>query len=359
MSYKSLTIYYNSGTGNSRRVANWVAETAKSKNLQATVSPYEVSKPKEEIVDGSDNLIALVMPTHAFTAPWSMIKFACRLPRIKSTAAIALATRAGWKLGPFFLPGLSGTNTYLVSLLLWLKGYKPKGIFCVDMPSNWIAFHWGLAPKNVAHIITEAKPKVEKFAGNILEEKTHWLSPNNIYELIFGLALSLISFMYLILGRLYLTKIFFASNKCNFCGICVKNCPTGALRFPSGEKKLPFWTFHCESCMRCMAFCPEKAIGASHSWLIALIFLVSGSTAAYFFARVGRLIPGLDSVYNSGSKTYINFLYTYCVIFLSYYLFYLLLKIPFINKFFQYTTFTSLWRHYREPGTKVGDFFQA
>ena len=31
-----------------------------------------------------------------------------------------------------------------------------------------------------------------------------------------------------------------------------------------GSKSRPYWTFACESCMRCMGYCPNKAVEVSH-----------------------------------------------------------------------------------------------
>ncbi|MBW1815229.1 MAG: hypothetical protein JRJ39_16720 [Deltaproteobacteria bacterium] len=59
--------------------------------------------------DLKTSLLGLVFPTHGFTAPWHMIKFTCRLPRVKKTSAFCTATRAGLKIGKVFTPGISGT----------------------------------------------------------------------------------------------------------------------------------------------------------------------------------------------------------------------------------------------------------
>ena len=49
------------------------------------------------------------------------------------------------------------------------------------------------------------------------------------------------------------------------CGLCVENCPNGALRLWGSDPARPYWTYSCESCMRCMGYCPEQAVEAGHS----------------------------------------------------------------------------------------------
>ncbi len=141
--YKKSTIYYFTGTGNSYRVASWMGETATTQGINSCVASISGARPAEEIENGSENLLGLVFPTHGFTAPWHVIHFALRLPRRRGTHAFVTPTRAGTKIIGF-LPGMEGTAGYLIALILLLKGYILQGVQAVDMPSNWMALHWGL-----------------------------------------------------------------------------------------------------------------------------------------------------------------------------------------------------------------------
>lgn len=126
MPYQTATIYFMSGTGNSFRAATWLAEAAQEQGILAQVVPIGSGRPAEEIKEGAEHLVGLVMPTHGFTTPWQMLRFALRLPRRRGTHALVLPTRAGTKFGQVFLPGLEGTAGYLPALILALKGYRPQ-----------------------------------------------------------------------------------------------------------------------------------------------------------------------------------------------------------------------------------------
>lgn len=352
MPYNKVAFYYMSGTGNSFRAATWMARVTEKAGAEVSLVTIERACPEQEIGQGSESLLALVMPTHGFIAPWHMVSFACRLPRRKNTHAVCLATRAGWKIGPLFMPGISGSGTFLIALILALKGYSVRGVMSLDMPSNWIAFHWGLHPDNVRAIVGRAEPAAARFMRRIMAGGRVWATVNNLYEALWGIILLLISILYLIIGRFILAKTLFASNRCNGCGICAENCPVGAIKMRGKENKRPYWRYNCESCMRCMAFCPERAIEGGHSWALILYYILSVPAAAWLLAVLVPYCSALDSHWVSDL---LSLLYIYPAVFISYYIFYWLTWVPAINALFACTTFTRIYRRYHEPDTEVKD----
>ena len=124
MTYRQATIYFHTGTGNSYRVAAWMAAAAGETGAVVTLRPVESARPALEIGADETALLGLVMPTHGFIAPWAMLRFVLRMPPRRNVHAVAVATRAGLKAGPLFVPGLEGTAAYLVALILASKGYR-------------------------------------------------------------------------------------------------------------------------------------------------------------------------------------------------------------------------------------------
>jgi ferredoxin len=352
MPYKHAVIYYWSGTGNSYRVSRWMGKIAGENGLTTKVVSIDEGRTPEMT---DHELVGVVFPTHGFTAPWHILKFVWRLPRTDATHAFCVATRAGLKFGRLFIPGISGTATFITALILHLKGYHVRGTMSVDMPSNWYSLHPIQCPESHGAIAGRAEQKVAGFMERILSNHKVWLTFNNLYEIIFGLLLSLISTGYLFVGRFFLAKLFFANRDCNGCGICSSSCSVNAIKMTGKDNLRPFWKYNCESCMRCAAFCPHNAIEAGHSWGVVLYFISAVPVAAYLFSWLDVYVPGAKGLEGHWAGDILNLIYYYPAIFISYAVFHGLLRIPAINWFFTHTTMTHFWGRYREPGTNLKD----
>ncbi len=343
------------GTGNSFRAASWMRETAEKHGTAAHVIPFEEGRVEEEIKDEAVNLMGIVFPTHGFTAPWEIIRFACRLPRKKNTHAFVVPTRGGIKIGKYCLPGGELSAAYLIALILFLKGYKLRGIMGLDMPLNWMTLVPGMHPKKVEVILTRGKEKAAKFMMDILSGKRRCYSVDSIIQLFFGILIAPISVAYIIFGRFFIAKLFFANHRCNGCGICVDNCPHGSLRMWGKNKPRPYWSLTCASCMRCMAYCPQEAVEGSQPLAVIMFYVATIPTWVYLLNWLSSVWPKIENINNAATLWVLEYSYALLSIVIIYYIFSLLVRIPILNRFFTYTTFTHLYRRYHEPETKLRD----
>ena len=350
--YRRAILYFLSGTGNSYRVAEWMAAELRRAGTEVRLVPIDGADPAEEIEPGAQTLVGLVGPTHGFTAPWRMLRFAMGLPRGRGVHAVCVPTRAGMKLGPLLLPGIAGSGPFLLALILALKGYRVRGAASINMPSNWTSLHTAYYAGAVKAISEASRPLAEAFAARIASGRRVWFTVNNLYELLWGVLLAPISFLYLLIGRFYLAKVFFANSNCNGCGLCAESCPMGAIRMRGGR---PFWRHNCESCMRCMAFCPEKAIEASQGWCAMLCYVTLLPVAHMLLRWLGGYLPFAAEIRRHVPGLLIELPYIYLVIFLAYYPLYWLTRTRFFNALFTWTTGTHYYRRYHEPGTRLAD----
>jgi len=216
--YQNAFIYFMSGTGNSFRVATWAGEEINNQDTTIQIKPFDKSDPTKEIITGDRSLLGLFLPTHGFTSPWMMIRFAFNLPAGKGTHAFISATRGGTKFGKVYLPGFEGTAAYLLALILRMKGYKIRGVIGMDMPLNWTALVPGFSKETAEGMNTRQKPKMITFIKAILNGEKKF-GVWSFVSLFIGMIILPFSVGYLLIARYFLSKLFFASSNCDGCGV--------------------------------------------------------------------------------------------------------------------------------------------
>ncbi len=347
--YKNMTIYYFSGTGNALTAARWIEKEAKAKKIATQLIPVDRLKTGELPSAKGKTLIGFCYPTHGFNLPWIMLKFIIRFPLMKGCNVFLLNTRAGSKIGSRFLPGISGIAQVLPLLILLLKGFRIRGMFPLDMPSNWISVHPGFNEKTVSAIFQRCQTMIKGFCEIILEGKIS-IKPAVYIMLPLDLALAPVALMYLLYGRFYFAKIFIASTDCNTCRLCETHCPTGSIKIID---RRPFWKLTCESCMRCINICPRKSIEVSHSLAVLIPVISSFVPAAFILTIINDHIPAtlrgtVNFLVNWGMTLSLYFLVSGAVFWL--------IRSRVINRLFSVTSLTRYWRRYMAKGIGSKNF---
>jgi ferredoxin len=346
--WKSLYIYYISGTGNARVSSEWIADEANKKGLKTVVQ--QIDRLDNIVFPLADDcpLIGFAFPTHGFNAAPIMIRFIAGFPRRLCNEVFLLNTRAGMKLYKLFMPGLSGVALLLPAFILWMKGYKCIGFRPVDLPSNWIPLHPGLKKKVIESIFQRCEKIVREFAEKIL-------SGGKVYRGLLSLPVDLIisplAFGYYIGGRFFLSKTFIANYKCDNCGLCIKECPTSSIKYVQNR---PYWKLTCESCMRCLNHCPKNAIEAAHGMAVAfwIIFTIINTQIIILIVTAlniqpdawwWKIVSGLIGI--GGMILIAAFLYR---------LMHYAMGLKPVKYLVRFTSLTALpfWRRYR-PGRKI------
>ena len=352
MSYSDATIYVMSGTGNSFRAAAWMRDSARQHGADARLVHVGERRPAQDDEQGEHRLVGLVFPTHGFTAPWPVLRLASRLPRGGGTHAVVVPTRAGTKLGPLFLPGLEGTAGYLVALILALKGYRVRGVMGLDMPSNFMIAHPGFSEPSARAIVARARPKALAFIERILGGGRRFAG---LIPLLLGLLLLPVSLGYALLGRFYLAKMMFANTRCTGCGLCAQRCPFRAIRMWGEKQPRPYWTFSCESCLRCMAFCPERAVESGHSLGVLLYFVTTVPVSVWALNWLVARLSLPAAANHVAVRLLLQYPYILLSLFLSYLAFTFLSRVSLVNRLFTWTTLVHYFRRYHEPDTAIED----
>jgi Pyruvate/2-oxoacid:ferredoxin oxidoreductase delta subunit/flavodoxin len=330
MSFQKLTIFYFSGTGNSKNVAQWMSALASKHNIECSIHSIASIERNSLAPLSAGSLIVFVSPVHGFNYPPVMLNFIARFPKGKNKV-ILMDTRAGMLIGNYNLPGLSGAAFLFSALLLKLKGYSIAGIKSVDLPSNWMSLHPSLNKRTVLTLHEKNKAKVIDFGEKILSgKKAHF----PFHELILDIIVAPISIGYYFVGRFMFAKTFYASGDCNQCDVCIKNCPVKAIIKIDNR---PFWTFNCESCMRCMSNCPKRSIETAHGFIISYFLFSSVLTGLFFhyFNSLFFIIPDGIIRYVVESAIFLLFLAIF------YRIFHYLMRFRFFERLMVFTSLTK------------------
>ncbi|MCX6244830.1 MAG: EFR1 family ferrodoxin [Bacteroidetes bacterium] len=346
---QSLLIYFFSGTGNARHVAQWFGDAAIDRGINTEIIDITSIDRRHIPPPPRGTLIGLISPTHGFNYPPVMMYFIFRFPRSRGNHVFLMNTRAGLKLSKWFVPGLSGLALWLSAIVLLLKGYRITGMRSIDLPSNWISFHPGVKEKVVESIYARCKRITKAYASKILDGKTVLTAFRDIIQ---DLLVSPISIGYFFVGRFILAKSFYANELCDKCDLCINNCPMKAILTVDNR---PFWSYRCESCMRCMNSCPKRAIETSHGYITGIMFLLNMGILVWLWSLAGKiiLIPE-DKGWWQVLFTIIRWILTFITMVISYRIFHYLLRIPGVRQFFYYTSLTryKFWRRYK-PSRKM------
>ena len=348
VAYKNFLIYYFSGTGNAKRTAEWIIETASEMGINARMINIDRFVKTEIPELEGKTLIGFCAPTHGFNLPPNMLKYIWKFPRRKNTDVFIINTRAGMKLSKLFVPGLSGLAQFFPALVLLLKGYKIKGMQPMDLPSNWISIHPGLRQKVVVSMFERCERITKKFANRLLNGGSKYKA---FLSLPFDLAVAPIAVGYYFVGRFGIAKTFVASNSCTNCGLCEKQCPVNAIKT---IKRRPYWTFNCESCMRCMNTCPERAIETTQSFTIAFWWIILSLFTPWLLKEFyGIRLFNFDQpdwkayIFENAFAVAVWFL----TLWVGYKLMHFLMKFRVFNNLVAYSSFTKykFWRRYKAP----------
>ena len=360
LTYHDIELYVMSGTGNTYRVARWIKEAAENHDVCTKITMIDNVKQENLEAPEKDRLYGIMFPAHGLMAPWSMMKFLFQIPSGNNAPSFIISTRGGIKLGPVVIPGAVGFGNFLAAIILIIKRYRVKGLFSLDMPINLINVHWGMNQKNIEAILFRARNKLEPVINRLLSGKNVFLLLNNLWELAWTVLtfwlIPIFPILYLLIGKLYMAKLMFADNRCNGCGECARHCPNHGISMKQFDgKNRPFWTYHCEVCLRCMAFCKKEAIEAGHSWGVLLYYITSVPVIIIMISKVNLWSSMLSCIEGFWIKQLVEMIYIIPALIISYWIFWLLIRIPLVNTFFSYTTFTRYFRRYHEPKTRLKD----
>lgn len=220
-------IYYFSGTGNSKYVAQRLAEALGEALCDMASDP---------IWDSSERT-GFVMPVYYWGIPNLVLDFLKNF-KINEKSYIYLIFTCG---------GSTGAAGKMFEKAI---GRKCDAQFSVLMPDTWTPMFDVSDKAKMESILDAAEPVI----GSIIDKvKTREKGDFNRHK---GFT-PLTPLVYPSYKR-QTTRKFTVSEACIGCGLCEKLCPSGIIRLENGK---PLWTSDkCVFCLGCLHRCPEFAI---------------------------------------------------------------------------------------------------
>ena len=231
-------IIYFSGTGNSRFVANEIAELTNDKLCDST----EFTRKGTSAVFTEPGTYVFVSPVYVSAPPKAFLDFIRNSVFPCQVRAYFVMTCAG---------GMGGSPEYCLHVA-HEKGFVYLGTAQVVMPQNYIAFFKTNGEEKNIERIKQAMPVIENIAGHILKHSTFPDPGMKAWEY---LSTKMILDMYY--KGFMKTKSFCTTDACIGCGHCAAVCPLGNIKL---IEKRPVWGDNCTHCMACINLCPKNAV---------------------------------------------------------------------------------------------------
>nr|WP_307991833.1 EFR1 family ferrodoxin [uncultured Niameybacter sp.] len=225
-------IYYFSGTGNSK----WVAEELGKKLNLETMDIIDL-KDQNPIQMNDEEPIGFVFPIYAWAPPKVMMDFIKGIKNHKNNFKFIVCT-CGEEVG--------------TALKKAVKEYAIHSCYSIIMPNNYILGIDIDTEEVTIKKIKKAKKQIEHISQEICTKKS-------VYEVEQGSFGAIKSNLVAPLFQKYATstKPFYVEDTCIGCSICEKVCPLNTIKLVDGK---PVWNKECLQCLSCINRCPKEAI---------------------------------------------------------------------------------------------------
>ena len=231
-------ILYFSGTGNSKYVAQRMAEALN----QSLLSMNDRIRSHDTSPVETDERLVIVTPTYAWRIPRVVSEW---LGKTALTGAerIWFVMDCGSEIG-----NAAKYNRQLAAQ----KQLQYMGTAQIIMPENYIAMFNAPRKEQARSIVEQAEPALQKVLAQLKAGQEFPPPRETLYDRLMSGPVNPVFYRFFVKA-----DAFRATDACIGCGKCVELCPLNNIRLENGK---PVWGKNCTHCMACICYCPKEAI---------------------------------------------------------------------------------------------------
>ena len=238
-------VYFFSGSGNTRHLTDQLVMELKKLSVESSVYDFRTTPP----LPGDCDFFGICFPVYCWSPQWLIVQWVRNLPDLAGKKCFIFENYAGQP----------ANATRRLWLELKKKNADVVAIGSTMAPETWTFArsekHMPLLDKKYAE--TTDKIDISKFTRHIIDAVTGKIAPDSVKPYKWSWFDMIVPFYTRpMMGISYGIKI--DRSKCTKCGLCVGNCPSGALTmvdFPKYKKP-------CAACYGCINICPTDAINS-------------------------------------------------------------------------------------------------
>jgi len=234
-----VAVAFFSGSGNTFHVVKCLADELAKLGREVTL--YPIGSP-EPFSPPEGAAVGLALPVACFSTYPTVWRFIDSLPEGRGRGIFMLATMGG------LAAGMDGPIRKVAAK----KGYRPLGSKILTMPGNYA--NKAIPDEKNAKLADAALRGARNFAKALTEGKASWDGGVPLISAFFA-RLAHTSKPWRAFYHMFPLEV--DGAKCLGCGLCRGLCPEGNITLEDGRALIGD---HCQSCQRCIAFCPANAV---------------------------------------------------------------------------------------------------
>ena len=250
-------IFYFSGCGNSRHVAETIAAGL---NDILTFIPEAARKGLYDYDMAEGERLGFVFPVYSWAPPKLVLDFVEKLQMEKPKYIYFVCT----------MGDECGLTEKIFRKAIKQKGWSLAACFSVQMPETYIGM-----PGFKLDTKEKAQLKIDRSDDNLNKNIPRLMNKEHFSEVLVGRFAWLKSRLVNPGFNKFATddSKYLSTKACIHCGKCVETCPLQNITLEEGRPK---WHGHCTMCMGCYHHCPVNAIQYGKS---------TAGKGQYFFGR--------------------------------------------------------------------------